>query len=154
MEGLKGKVAIVTGAAQGLGRAFCVKLAAEGAHVVAADLNGDGATATAHAIGNDVLAIRIVSPVDSSLPDAGYVPFVDPETGHRASFSTGSPAFRERWEREAQESVDHWRHVCARRGVASLVISTEDDAARNLSLFFSSYRSGSTSARSYQGGAR
>jgi len=35
---LEGKVAIVTGAAAGLGRTFCVGLASEGARVVAADL--------------------------------------------------------------------------------------------------------------------
>ena len=47
---LANKVAIVTGAAQGLGRAFCLKLAAEGARVVVADINLDGATSTAQAI--------------------------------------------------------------------------------------------------------
>ena len=36
---LSGKVAIVTGAARGLGRAYCEALAKEGARVVAADLN-------------------------------------------------------------------------------------------------------------------
>lgn len=101
---------------------------------------------------HDALAIRIASPVDFALPDAGYVPFVDPETGLRASFATGQAGFREQWERESQESIDRWRHVCARRGVSPLVISTEDDAARNLALFFSTYRAGANHARSYQGG--
>ena len=36
---LKDKVAVVTGAARGLGRAYAEALAAEGAAVVAADLN-------------------------------------------------------------------------------------------------------------------
>ncbi len=44
---LAGKVAIVTGTAQGLGRQFCLKLAAEGARVVAADINLAGAEETA-----------------------------------------------------------------------------------------------------------
>ena len=44
---LTGKVAIVTGAARGLGRAYSEALAAEGAAVVAADLQDCSATVTA-----------------------------------------------------------------------------------------------------------
>jgi pyridoxal 4-dehydrogenase len=43
MGKLDGRVAIVTGAAQGIGRAIADKLAQEGATVVVADVNGDGA---------------------------------------------------------------------------------------------------------------
>lgn len=44
---LQDKIAIVTGGGQGLGQAICYRLAAEGCHVVVADLNEEGATATA-----------------------------------------------------------------------------------------------------------
>ena len=44
---LTGKVAIVTGAARGLGRAYSEALAAEGAAVVAADLHDCSTTVTA-----------------------------------------------------------------------------------------------------------
>jgi NAD(P)-dependent dehydrogenase (short-subunit alcohol dehydrogenase family) len=47
---LKGKVALVTGAASGLGRAIAIGLAAHGADVVTADLNVDGASATSAVI--------------------------------------------------------------------------------------------------------
>jgi len=47
---LKGKVAIVTGAAQGLGEAIAMRLAQEGANVVVADINPVGAVAVAEAI--------------------------------------------------------------------------------------------------------
>jgi len=47
---LENKVAIVTGGAQGIGRAIAVGLAHEGAHVVIADLQLDKATETAEAI--------------------------------------------------------------------------------------------------------
>ncbi len=41
------QIAIVTGAAQGLGAAICRRLAREGAHIVVADLNLEGARTTA-----------------------------------------------------------------------------------------------------------
>jgi NAD(P)-dependent dehydrogenase (short-subunit alcohol dehydrogenase family) len=42
-----GKMALVTGGAQGLGRAHCIRLAQEGARVLASDINGAGAQETA-----------------------------------------------------------------------------------------------------------
>lgn len=48
---LSGKVAIVTGAAQGLGAALALRLAQEGADVVIADMNLEGAQKTATEIG-------------------------------------------------------------------------------------------------------
>lgn len=45
-----GKLALVTGGAQGLGRAHSIRLAQEGARVLATDINGDGASETAEII--------------------------------------------------------------------------------------------------------
>ncbi len=47
---LSGKVAIVTGGAQGMGRAISLRYAQEGANVVVADRNGDGAEQVAREI--------------------------------------------------------------------------------------------------------
>lgn len=44
---VEGKLALVTGAAQGLGRAHCRRLAEEGAKVLCTDINGEGAEETA-----------------------------------------------------------------------------------------------------------
>src|SRR6266513_352035 len=48
-----GHVAIVTGGAQGIGREYAQMLAADGAQVVVADLNGEGADETAELIVKD-----------------------------------------------------------------------------------------------------
>ena len=47
---LSGKVAIVTGAGQGIGEAIALRLAEAGAAVVVSDINGDGARRTAEKI--------------------------------------------------------------------------------------------------------
>ena len=46
------RVALVTGAASGIGRALAIRLAHEGAAVVCADLNEDGANDAAEEISN------------------------------------------------------------------------------------------------------
>jgi sorbitol-6-phosphate 2-dehydrogenase len=57
------RIALVTGGAQGLGRAICQRLASEGCHIVVADLNGEGATRTAEGIasatGQRAIAIQV-----------------------------------------------------------------------------------------------
>jgi len=53
-SGLEGKVAVVTGAAHGIGRTYALALAERGAAVVAADLDGGAATAVAKEIEDGV----------------------------------------------------------------------------------------------------
>lgn len=53
MKTLENKVAVITGAASGMGKAMALGYAGEGAHVVIADLNIDGATAVADQIKDD-----------------------------------------------------------------------------------------------------
>jgi sorbitol-6-phosphate 2-dehydrogenase len=57
---LQDKIAIVTGGGQGLGQAICWRLAAEGCHVVVADLNEKTAVETAAAIaGRRALPVKV-----------------------------------------------------------------------------------------------
>lgn len=55
---LSGKHAVVTGAAQGIGRAIAKRLAEDGAHVVIADINGEGAVTAAAEIGNGAFGVK------------------------------------------------------------------------------------------------
>jgi NAD(P)-dependent dehydrogenase (short-subunit alcohol dehydrogenase family) len=56
--GLKGRVALVTGAASGIGRATALRLADVGARVVLADINEAGAKEVASSIGDGAIALR------------------------------------------------------------------------------------------------
>jgi sorbitol-6-phosphate 2-dehydrogenase len=60
---LQDRIAVVTGGAQGLGEALCQRLAREGAHVVVADLNLEGAERVAAQIaaqtGRRALAVKV-----------------------------------------------------------------------------------------------
>ena len=62
MGRLQGKVAVVTGAGQGLGRSTALRFAAEGAKVVVADMNGETAHDTVGAIaaaGGEAMAVVV-----------------------------------------------------------------------------------------------
>jgi len=51
MERFTGKNVVVTGGAQGMGKAISERFTAEGARVLVADLNAEGAAATAKELG-------------------------------------------------------------------------------------------------------
>jgi pyridoxal 4-dehydrogenase len=56
MKRFEGRVAVVSGAAQGMGKAVALRLGQEGATVACADINGKGAEATAKEIGGKSFA--------------------------------------------------------------------------------------------------
>ncbi len=66
---LKGKTAIITGAAGGIGRATVRRFVGEGAQVVAADIQGEGAEETARIVGADYPDAVIAHTVDVSRSD-------------------------------------------------------------------------------------
>ena len=125
---LAGKVAVVTGGASGIGRALCRRFAAEGAAVVVADLDGDGAAAVAgevagRAVSTDVsVEADVVHLVEDTLSTHGRidlfcsnagilwgVPPEDPEA------VVGVDASDEAWERIWRVNV--MAHVFGSRAV-------------------------------------
>ena len=56
---LDGHKAIVTGGGSGIGRATCVRMAAEGARVCALDLDGDAAQVTSKEVGGEGFAVDV-----------------------------------------------------------------------------------------------
>ena len=59
MQSFDQKVAVITGAASGIGAALAAGFSAEGAKVVAADIDLAGAAATADAIGDNAVAVEV-----------------------------------------------------------------------------------------------
>ena len=55
---LSGKVAVVTGAGSGIGRGLCVRAAAAGMHVVAADVEHGALDETVALVGGDAIGVR------------------------------------------------------------------------------------------------
>ena len=62
---LAGKVGVVTGGAQGFGKGIAEAMIAEGAYLVIADMNYDGALATANELGNAIAVKANVSDEES-----------------------------------------------------------------------------------------
>ena len=73
MHRLKDKVAIVTGAASGIGQASAIRMAAEGAKVIVADISLDGANGTVEKIksaGGTATALLMDAMLDESIAEA------------------------------------------------------------------------------------
>jgi|SRR5271165_1972674 len=70
MGRLAGKVAFITGAGTGIGRATAIRFAREGAKVVVAEINAASGEETAHLAGNDAIAIRTDVTDEASLQAA------------------------------------------------------------------------------------
>lgn len=104
---LSGRTALVTGAAQGIGKAIAGRLAADGATVVISDMNADGAASAAAAIGNDAFAIT----ADISDPDAVASMFKEIEKktgGVDILVNNASIVPFVAWD---DVDLDHWRKI-------------------------------------------
>ena len=55
---LQDRVILVSGAGRGIGRATCLRLASEGARLICADIDAEGAATTAALIGGTAISLR------------------------------------------------------------------------------------------------
>jgi NAD(P)-dependent dehydrogenase (short-subunit alcohol dehydrogenase family) len=79
----EGKVAIVTGAAHGIGRATAERLGSEGATVALVDLNGEGVEAEAARLeGLGITAVPFSADVSQPAAVAGFVAETLSRFGH------------------------------------------------------------------------
>jgi 3-oxoacyl-[acyl-carrier protein] reductase len=77
---LKNKVAVITGGAQGIGRAIAVGMAREGAKVVVADLKSEKASSVANEVkmlGSEALALEVNVADESSVKQLAEATFAD-----------------------------------------------------------------------------
>jgi NAD(P)-dependent dehydrogenase (short-subunit alcohol dehydrogenase family) len=111
--GLAGKVAIVTGAARGIGAATASRLSEEGAHVVAVDIDEEGARAVAAALPGPALAVR--ADVADEEDVAAYVRAAVERFGRvdLAHLNAGIGGSVERFADTSTEEFDaSWRSTC------------------------------------------
>ena len=59
MGRLEGKIAIITGGAKGIGKAFCERFVAEGAYVIIADIDKDAAESLSKSLGDKAHAVHL-----------------------------------------------------------------------------------------------
>ncbi|WP_373739006.1 SDR family NAD(P)-dependent oxidoreductase, partial [Jeotgalibaca porci] len=145
MGKLENKVAVVTGAASGMGRAISVMYAQEGAKVVLADYNLEGAEEAAKEIiaaGGTALAVKadvadsndIAAMIDTAISEYGSLDILVNNAGIMDSFEPVGEVTDEKWEhifdvntkgvmRAMRKAVNYWLEN-DKKGNINNVIST------------------------------
>ncbi|MDP3897829.1 MAG: glucose 1-dehydrogenase [Mesorhizobium sp.] len=127
MRRLEGKLAVVTGAANGIGRASALRFASEGANLAILDLEADGLEATAEAarkggatvltiVGNCTDEAFITDSFKRIYKDAGFVDVLMNNVGQSA---------RERASEFYKSTSDVWRFVIDVSLMSTLIASRQ-----------------------------
>ncbi|MBS0392158.1 MAG: DUF58 domain-containing protein [Comamonadaceae bacterium] len=84
---------------------------------------------------HDVVAVRLLDPLELTLPDMGLLLLRDPETGEQLQVDTHARGFRHRFARLAAQREAELRESLSRAGVDTLELSTDDDLLAALLRF-------------------
>ena len=76
---------------------------------------------------HEVVAVRLLDPLELELPDLGLIPIRDAETGEELLVDTHDTGFRKRFVRIAAQREAELRESLSRAGVDTLELSTDDD---------------------------
>lgn len=92
------------------------------------------------AMKHDVVAIRVVDPKETALPDAGRVTLQDPESGGQFVVNTSSPSVRKAYAAELEEQTESTVKALRRCGVESMVAETGGNHIPALRSYFKARR--------------
>lgn len=84
---------------------------------------------------HEVVAVRLLDPMELELPDLGLIPIRDAETGEQMLVDTHDAAFRKRFARIAAQREADLRQAFSRAGVDTLELSTSDDLVHAVMRF-------------------
>lgn len=152
---LKGKVAVVTGAGSGIGRAIAVRLARDEAAIAVLDLNGDGASETATLItdaGGTALALTVDCSSEAAIKSAATT--IRAEFGpitvlvNNAGISTFVPYMEiteEQWDQMIRVNLKG-PHLCCREVIPDMLAA---GWGRIINITSSSVQSGSFAQAHY-----
>jgi hypothetical protein len=76
---------------------------------------------------HDVVAVRLLDPMELELPDLGLLTLRDAETGEQLLVDTHDTGFRQRFARLAAQREAQLHEALARAGVDALELATDDD---------------------------
>ena len=76
---------------------------------------------------HDVVAVRVLDPLEMALPDVGLVTVEDAETGEQLFIDAADPAFRERYAAIAEAQETALRQALGESGADTLELATDDD---------------------------
>ena len=84
---------------------------------------------------HEVVAVRLLDPLELDLPDLGLIPIRDAETGEQLLVDTHDAGFRRRFARIAAQREAQLRQSLTRAGVDALELSTDGDLVSALLRF-------------------